>query len=111
MTSINVGKGLFRLWVVLAVCWVAPLTWVKWLDITSAEQFIPELPYFSVSDVNSGLDREWTPAEKLRALTIKKQKQIDAANLIILPPTLLLLLGFAGVWVLRGFRITPSEGR
>ena len=111
MTNFNVGKGLFRLWFVLAVCWIVPLTWVKWPDITLAEQFIPELPYFSIPGVNWGFDGEPTPAEKLRALTIKKDKQIASVQLILLPPAMLLLLGLAGVWVLRGFRNTPPANQ
>ena len=36
--------------------------------------------------------------------------RIDTAVLILLPPSMLLLLGLAGVWVMRGFRPNGIQG-
>ena len=37
MTSINVAKGLFRVWVLFALCWVVPATVIQFDNLTSTQ--------------------------------------------------------------------------
>lgn len=106
MTSINVGKGLFRLWVVLTVCWIMPLTWVKWNDLDWNNRYdLPPLPCPDLPSPLQGCEL-WQLEHKGKS---RSEHRFDAAQMIILPPTLLLLLGLAGVWVLRGFNRNSNQ--
>ena len=84
----NWKTGLLRLWVVTAICWVGSQTWREWGDLKDAwDGWIPVI-YKSAQDY-------W----------------IATGERILLPPVLLLLLGFAVAWIARGFRRSaPPEG-
>ena len=75
MSSINVGKGMFRLWVIVAACWIIGITIGYWEDLAG----------------RSCCSDEWSG-------------RIDAIVTMFLPPASLMLLGLASAWVLRGFR-------
>ena len=129
MASINVSKGLFRLWVIVAVCWILALTVIKFDEITAMRvgYYDPKLAD-QISDPydNSPSQQEiknakickqakstadiWLfcdphPQLGSKEITIPLwSKRIKAAGWIFLPPLTLLLLGFGLLWAVRGFR-------
>jgi len=174
MTSINVAKGLFRVWVLFGLCWVVPATVIQFDNLTAVA-----LGYYHLTDVTlppAGATRigafelsapdgkkfnfnEGTSLEVIKS-TIKNYygspeefrnkrfvgtmvmpteiillckeskdfsdiylfcdnqkdlksiavtapiwtKRIRASEWIILPPLVLLLLGYGVLWAFRGFR-------
>jgi hypothetical protein len=119
MSSLNVGKGLLRLWVVLAVCWVATAGYLKFDDLVGRGLAIKE-PSSNTSEYRRmPLDelRQRFPQyndlsdDKLTEAVHKKfdgPRRVAAAELILLPPALLLLFGFAVAWIARGFRSSAT---
>jgi hypothetical protein len=85
----NWTSGFLRLWAALAVCWISTQTWLMWATITD-----PWISFKSVRTDGSVYD-----------------ERIGIAVWILLPPALLLLLGFAVAWIARGFRSSaPPKG-
>jgi hypothetical protein len=78
-------RGFFRLWLVLSIIWFATGAWLLWDDLTGNLR-----------------------PEELAAHVIFGQplpeRTIHALELVLLPQLGLLVLGCAGVWVVRGFR-------
>ena len=132
MNSINVSKGLFRLWAVLAVCWVTLFTFERGHDLLA--QDISRTVTVTFGDgTNRLLENFSSTGTAEDALAQAKAKfpdqeikhlnrlptiisvpdwptRIDTAVWILLPPSLLLLLGLAGLWVIRGFRRSGIQG-
>ena len=127
MTSINFGKGLFRLWVVLAVCWIAVNLWLDPIKLGPPEHTIARGPdgsrfsfafdadYQTIKDALSkhyGKPVTFTmPVEfdPFSSIPIPLQPFFAVVTKLILPPFLLLLLGLAGGWVLRGFSRNENQ--
>jgi hypothetical protein len=149
MTSINVGKGMFRLWIVLATSWVAWCGYAvndklfaikKQPDQLDAEcvkiktpasnkyevhcKYNNELIKFEVDLTGppvksvSAIDKQ-TISEILNAIRPEVfysfqpdwPSRIEAAQSIIIPPSFLILFGFAMAWIARGFRTSgPPMG-
>ena len=160
MTSINVAKGLFRVWVLFALCWVVPVTFSmfdaltatasgyyeqKWIVLydqihslppsnasnqqTEKRKFDPEKPFYTpkfdpdrlsaekaksckeatnivdLKDYCSVLPRWGVIDEAITIVTVPIwSKRIYAAEWIILPPLVLLLLGYGVLWAVRGVK-------
>jgi hypothetical protein len=99
----NTRHGLFRLWAVLALLWVLGSAWELRGNLSADCQNL-----FNSEDADAaagcflenrrsqkGLgDQGWRPTET----------QINAAQWIALPPLGLLVLGYLGLWVARGFK-------
>lgn len=115
----NWTRGLLRVWAVLAVCWVAPLTWIKWNDLSGNAIYDPwagvrvepknQLPYLPPGATvgnPSSQPSNFDPIkfELFKAEQARREKQIAAAQLILFPPALLILLGLAVGWVINGFK-------
>ena len=93
----NFARGIFRLWAVITLVWVASMTWIAWDEIT----FQPHKEAASSSDPNAWwLNSPTSPP----ADTTDESGNIAALKLAFGPPALLLLLGLAGMWVVRGFK-------
>ena len=84
----NWKSGLFRVWVILTVCWAAPQTWHEWSDIKGAR--------------GGGIPTIYQNAQDYWIATGER---------ILLPPVLLLLLGFAMAWIALGFRSSAAPER
>jgi hypothetical protein len=102
---LRVARGLLRLWLVLSVFWVGGIGGVAWLKFPPAvPQFDPTKPYevvpnYPLSDAEVGLpDAPW----------VKKTERWDAiktgAEMALIPPLLILLVGSALGWAIRGFK-------
>lgn len=111
----NWTRGLLRVWAVLAVCWVATAGYLKFDDLIGRGLAIKE-PGSNTSEYHHMLLdelRQRLPQyndlsdDKLTEAVHKKfdgPRRVAAAELILLPPALLLLLGLAGGWVINGFK-------
>jgi len=95
--SLSARRGFCRLWLVLAVIWIAGGAWLLWDDLTGklrpedlAEQasFNPPVPEGYILDTILGVH----------------ERRIYAVGSVLVPPLGLLALGCAGFWVVRGFR-------
>ena len=98
----NVARGLFRLWLVLCVLWVAGAGVVTWWSL-------PE----PISSPQLGVVEYGRPWEKYQQQEQQsaRDRQIVIQTGVLLafvPPALLLTLGSALFWVFRGFR--PRDG-
>ena len=108
------GRGFFRLWAVLAVCWVVIAAY-----ILSHELVAMIHPSLSVEDLVK-LHQEPNSVE---ALEIRKDmeaqqriadwpERIKAIGWILLPPPILLTLvyviGLVMAWIARGFRSSAA---
>lgn len=132
MSAVNFGKGLFRLWVVLAVCWVTLFTFERGHDLLA--QHISRTVTVTFGDGTTRLLENFSstgtaedafarakakfPDQEIKHLNRSPTiiavpdwpTRIDTAVWILLPPSMLLLLGLTGVWVMRGFRRSGIQG-
>lgn len=132
--ALRIARGLFRLWLVLSVLWIAALCTVTWLELA------PKIPPKGLSDWEMGIrppecagkdnsqcEQLWVelgrnpfdlfdpprtglqPRGGVADLPSVSQLTIttkirDNALLALLPPVFILMAGTAFVWAFRGFR-------
>jgi len=115
MCSINVIKGLFRVWVLLALCWVVPATVMQFDNLTPENTF-----YYGEKFDDKIAAKKCKEAQNWIEVLINCQKisredlirvsawpwvfRVRAAELIMLPPLVLLLMGYGVLWAVRGFQ-------
>jgi hypothetical protein len=103
--ALQVAHGLFRLWLVLPVLWVAGVGYLTW-------QTFPEDYVVLPSDLNARKQElkpgEFDPHEFLASRAAKQRRSAiwQASLLAFLPPAFVLALGSTLVWA---FRETFSE--
>ena len=126
MAAMTIGRGLLKLWVVLSVCWVLVIGASTWSTLrvdalvpvpdfategTNADSFKPVDP----EEVRWGVsipfdclsDDPRTPPRKcyLEDHSKERARQIKTgAVLALAPPIVVLILGLAFAWVVKGFR-------
>ena len=116
MIKMNITLGLWRLWVLLAVCWVGALTTLKFEDLTATKIGFYE------ADMTDGFSKQCKEAQHWIDIWLNCQKEptqnsikisapmwstrINTAKWVFLPPIGLLLLGLGISWVVKGFRRT-----
>jgi hypothetical protein len=88
-TSMNLARGLVRLWLVPSGLWVLMIGWMMW----PRGYTLSWLLEFGFTDFNGPSTTE--------AL-------LDWAYLMLLPPAFVFVLGAGLVWAVRGFHGTPS---
>jgi hypothetical protein len=87
--GLRIPRGLFRLWLVLSVLWIAGVGIYAWWS------FPTEVPPWAAS----------SPSEVASLLAEDRRSAIwEASLLAVLPPAFVLALGSALVWAFRGFR-------
>jgi hypothetical protein len=84
----RIARGLFRLWLVLSVLWVAGVGIYAWWS------FPMEVPPWAAS----------VPGAESLLAEDRRSAIWDASLLAVLPPAFVLALGSALVWAFRGFR-------
>jgi len=118
----NWARGFLRLWAVLAVCWWTVATfhllddlspwaydeWIKFRPVELIETSSSE-PTVDFSKFSDAQLEAYLNASK-RAKFMVREVGIVATGWIVVSPFLLLLLGLAGVWVMRGFRRSGIQG-
>jgi hypothetical protein len=114
----RIARGLFRLWIVASVVWLcavgAVTTWwvlPKAAELSDAEvskpPFDPSKPFEVVPDwakpggvpLQNLPDAPWVVTEQKKKAAIQ-----TAAEIALIPPALVLALGAALGWVVKGFR-------
>jgi hypothetical protein len=112
----NWKRGLFRAWLIIAVCWIAATTFLWWDDLTCSNcAVINEAKKLSGYEETTSVRRSdgsvvavqtHDHAAALRAarLSIWHEKGSLIVGMIIGPPFALILLGSAVLWIGRGFR-------
>ena len=91
----NYTRGFLRLWAVLGVCWIVAMTLILKDDLWLLKP-----------------DGDWIDVRtKALVMVPNWSARIKAAVWTLLPPAMLLLLGFVMAWIARGFRSSaPPEG-
>ena len=108
MGSINVAKGLFRLWMVFAMCWVVPATAINFDNLTATRVWKQDL-YDDTSGTSFGgqiriRDPSTLPIGSVTLTAPIWAKRVTALEWIMLPPFVLLMLGYGVLWAVRGFK-------
>jgi hypothetical protein len=101
-------RGLFRLWLVLSVCWIVAVGAFTWATLPADEEVagwarddskaLPPLP--------PGSKPQFDPS--LPYVIVRSAERVEriksAAVLALAPPSIILVLGAAFSWAIQGFR-------
>jgi hypothetical protein len=109
-------RGLFRLWIVLSVCWIVAVGAFTWVMLP-ADDWVPvsESPTDQAgSQNNNTADDKFEPSKptfdpsKPFYVPVSETAELfkKAAVLALVPPTIILALGAALAWTINGFRAT-----
>ena len=123
MLSINWRRGLFRIWIAASLVWLIGAGALMQKEIRrdvsalmTAEIQAPKRTSESRPKTRSLIELERRAAEQGQTLekfliesaaqqaAEQAQNLTFAASVILLPPILLFALGWAGLWIVRGFR-------
>jgi hypothetical protein len=95
--ALRIRRGLSRLWIALSVLWIGGVGVVTWRSLPTkyelTKAFVPVQP--------SG-EPTFDPHEF--ALFKRTEVIKSGAEIALIPPALVLVIGLASVWVVRGFR-------
>src|SRR5262245_15704474 len=96
--ALRLARGLFRLWLVLTVLWIAGVGVVRWQTFPPEDPVRASLPY--LCELNK--DCSWL--DRVKHQLDRERAAIQSAFLLaLLPPAFVLALGWALGWALRGF--------
>ncbi|SRR6266436_1013594 len=93
---LSARRGLFRLWLVLLVVWIAGGAWLLWDDLTGKlrpEELVAQAGF----NVPEGFILD-------SILENVHRRRRYALELVLLPPLGLLAIGCAGFWIAGGFK-------
>lgn len=113
-------RGLFRLWIVLSVCWVVAISALTWSTLPT-DEWVPGWARNESTDLPNKPPKQETPADLWPGTPVKPQfnpnepYEVDksgermehirkAAVLAFVPPTIIVVLGGALAWAIRGFQ-------
>ena len=112
--TLRVGRGLFRLWLILSVLWVVGMAFMAWESLDSIDQIETRATSKWDTSIPRNMfdgappDPKEYPAAKAAASKTAAEDRRSLfwrANLLtFLPPAFLLALGSTLVWAFRGFR-------
>ena len=95
----NWTSGFLRLWAALAVCWVGSVGY-----LTGGKLGLSKNGFFDPDKYLEGASSPYSLLPDWKSF-------VGFSELVLLPPVLVLLLGFMVAWIARGFRRTaPPEG-
>ena len=80
----NLKWRFFQFWIAFTVIWVGTMAWFQWDNLTRKPWTL-----------------DWTFAFGQFG---PPKTQFFAAEIVVLPPLALLVLGFVGLWIARGLR-------
>ena len=108
--ALRVSCGLIRLWIVLSMLWIAGVGVVTWRAPPGKKNppppgFIIDQPTAPPFDPSKQYE-EFDPAEfeQFKARQNASKMIERGVELALIPPILVLAIGSAFVWVVRGFR-------
>jgi hypothetical protein len=96
-------RGLFRLWLILSVCWLVAVGASTWATL-------PEVPGWAKEEkgdiVQGSSSREFDPKEfeAFKTSAERTERIKYAAVLAFAPPLIVVVLGAAFAWAITGFR-------
>jgi hypothetical protein len=93
----NIQRGLFGLWLVLSVIWIAGGAWVLWDDLTGKLR-AEELAAQATS--NPPVQEGYILTSILEKVLARRRHALD---LVLVPPFGLFAIGCAGLYVARSF--------
>ena len=104
--ALRVARGLFRLWLVLSVLWIGGVGYVTGQTVPSANSSAVNM---EVERLDMELKRqniEIAPWEVYKRAhnSLLYEHLWHASVFALVPPVILLALGWALVWAFRGFR-------
>jgi hypothetical protein len=109
--SIRWTRGLFRTWIVLTTLWIGAVGYVALQDHYSGRGLTDEEVGITSQSIAKAMTYDEAMAAKPPFDPTKPYEVLRppinyarVLSLALIPPSLLLVLGCAGLWVLRGFR-------
>jgi hypothetical protein len=117
--ALRIVRGLLRLWLVASVLWIGGVGTVAWLGFPLTKPpFDPSQPY----ETYTGLPSDADPQDRAGAarpstetpfilpsdaaeVAGRRQAIKNAVEVALIPPALILALGTALGWAIRGFRM------
>ena len=99
----NMSKGLFRLWMLLAAIWVLYTFWLFWSGCTSALDADGKVITETLCRTGARNGRFVALDEPTKFSVVDWLRWIRFAAL---PPGIVLAIGASSFWVLRGFKIS-----
>jgi hypothetical protein len=107
--ALRVGRGLFRLWLVLSVLWIGGVGVVTWRTFPVIPEWavVCERPFDPDAFLADKPQPPCTLFERVKAQLVDDDGRAaiqSAILLAFLPPAFVLALGSALVWAIRGFR-------
>ena len=113
----RIGRGLLRLWLVMSIVWICAVGMVAWSILTPTVADLPDAPWVKPTSAKPPFD----PSKPFKVVTPNAFDQFDPVEfsafkrwdeiktgieVAFVPPLLLLMLGAALIWAIRGFRAT-----
>lgn len=92
ISPVNWLRGLFRLWLLASLSWVGCVFWIEWTTLKADLSCIVR------------------PSEVSPDVWCRFRDEVDLLLLTFVVPVAILLLGYAMVWVGRGFRHSDKLG-
>ena len=127
----NVSRGLFRLWIITSALWISIIVVIHWNQLAMVFRGVPLGERQSASSLSREdfscwryhsrnrfkgppvqADEPWEkdpvvpgyPTNNSEALSMCIKHKLWIPSLAIIPPMIMLIFGYAGIWVARGFR-------
>lgn len=97
----NIGRGMFRLWVVISVLWIGGMGWYQYNDANKVDK--NSITIALSKDAELRLDANGISQTNDKD---KEELQMKRLAIVFLPPILLLLLFPVVGWLVRGFKAT-----
>jgi hypothetical protein len=102
--ALRVARGLFRLWLVLSMVWVAGVGVHTWRTFPSYEPYVYDSDTF-LGELRGDIAPRFPAREEPAVVAVvKRHAVIQSVIRAVVPPFFVLALGSALVWAFRGFR-------
>jgi hypothetical protein len=102
--ALRVARGLFRLWLILSVLWIAGVGIVTWWTFPESE--LPSICDLPANQRPKEFNCSWVQWVKEDLVYMDKTQRAAAESgmlLALVPPAFVLALGSASIWAFRGF--------
>jgi hypothetical protein len=104
----NWKRGLFRLWLLAAICWAVPVGILVWDQLGAHRpltEMVDEQEAFKVKEARAVGYSDTEIASYLNLyIPPDWHGRVSAVIAIVGPPVAMFLLGYALLWIGRGFR-------
>ncbi len=93
----NIQRGIFRVWLVLAMLWIGVMGWYQYQEANKADK----------NSITLSLSKDAQIRIDANGISDNKDKnsmQLQRLEMVFLPPLLLLAIFPIGAWMARGFK-------